>query len=46
MASLIQLRGDTAKNWDLYDPVLQEKEPIIVYDIDKVTILGFKSETV
>lgn len=42
MVSLIQLRGDTAENWDLYDPVLREKEPIIVYDIDEVTILGFK----
>ena len=42
MASLIQLRGDTAENWDLYDPVLREKEPIIVYDIDEKTILGFK----
>lgn len=42
MASLIQLRGDTAENWELYDPVLEIKEPIIVYDIDEKTILGFK----
>jgi hypothetical protein len=42
MASLIQLRGDTTENWELYDPVLEIKEPIIVYDIDEKTILGFK----
>ena len=42
MASLIQLRGDTAENWELYDPVLESKEPIIVYDTDEKTILGFK----